>query len=341
MRSIQQFLIQDWGYTHIRFSTDYFWLYKNNDKVICLLDLTNGIPFSAEQLETLLAPVSQLHLLFIVHTAEPGCLEDILPSGAAFWCIHPDTLTLMVFENQDPVFNELEKDLDDFLQKGCPWFTRRSLSYFPTATVCLALLCIGVFLIQLIQYKQFAYPALSADFVAKHGGLNWRFVIQDHQYWRLVSSMFIHFDLGHLTSNLFSLFLLGTYVERTMGKPYYLFTYFASGIIASLVSMVYNMNEDSFIISAGASGAVFGLYGALLVCTIWRRRHGYKINVRQIALLCILSLVLSATIENVDNAAHIGGTLAGLFFAWLCILVRGYRTAHRGTSQTNQTKGYY
>lgn len=331
MRSIQQFLIQDWGYIHIQFPTDYFWVYKNNDKVICLLDFTNGIPFSAEQLETLLAPISHLHLLFIVHTAEPASLEDILPSGAAFWCIHPDTLKLMVFENQDPVFKELEMDLDIFLQKGCPYFTRRSLSYFPMATIGLALLCVIVFLIQLAQSKHIGYPELSADFVAEHGGMNWRFVVQDHQYWRLISSMFIHYDVGHLTSNLFSLCLLGTYVERTMGRPYYLFTYFASGIIASLVSMVYNMNEDSFIISAGASGAIFALYGALLVCTIWRRRHGHMINVRQIALLCILSLVLSSTIANVDNAAHIGGTLAGLFFSWLCILIRGYITAHKRT----------
>lgn len=336
MRSIQQFLIQDWGYIHIQFPTDYFWVYKNNDNVICLLDFTNGIPFTAEQLETLLMPISHLHLLFLVHTKEPDCLENILPPGAAFWCIHPDTLKLMVFENQDPVFKDLEIDMDRFLQKGCPYITRRSLHYFPTVTACIALLCVVVFLVQLIQLNQLVYPELSADFVAEHGGMNWRFVIQDYQYWRLISCMFIHYDVGHLTSNLFSLCLLGTYVERTLGKSYYLFTYFASGIIASLVSMVYNMNEDTFVVSAGASGAIFALYGALLVCTIWRRRHGHMINVRQIALLCILSLALSATVENVDNAAHIGGTLAGLFFAWLCILVRGYITSHKRTSQAER-----
>ncbi len=334
MRSIQQFLIQDWGYIHIRFSTDDFWLYKNNDKVICLLDFTDGIPFTAQQLQTLLTPISHLHLLFLVHTAEPENLKDILPPGSAFWCIHPDTLKLMVYENQDPVFKDLEADMDRFLQNGCPYITRRSLRYFPTVTACIALLCFIVFLTQLIQLKQSVYPLLSADFVAQHGGLNWRFVIQEHEYWRLISCMFIHYDLGHLSSNLFSLCLLGTYVERTLGKFYYLFTYFASGIIASLVSMVYNMNEDTFVVSAGASGAIFALYGALLTCTIWRRRHGHMINVRQIALLCILSLALSATVKNVDNAAHIGGTLAGLFISWLCILIREYIASRKRESQT-------
>lgn len=332
MRSIAEYLIQDWGYINIQIPADYIWFYKNNDMVICQLDLSTDIPVTQEQLAALLSHIPGSHLLFIVHTANPACLEELLPPDSVFWCIHPDTLKLMVFERQDSAFNELEKDLEKFLERGCPRVTRRNFFYFPLATISLALICCVVFLVQLHQCNAFVYPSLTADFAAAHGGMNWRYILWDHEYWRLISSMFMHFSLGHLSGNMFSLCVLGTYVERTLGKKFFLLIYFASGIIASLVSMVYNMNEDSFVVGAGASGAIFGITGALLVCTIWRRRHGYNLDVRRVALLCLLSLALSSTADNVDNAAHIGGILAGMLFAWLCIFVRDYFDAHRRTS---------
>lgn len=131
------------------------------------------------------------------------------------------------------------------------------------------------------------------------------------QPWRLLTSVFVHAGMSHLLLNAFSLWLLGTLVEARVGTGRVLVVYLASGVAGSLATLWYH---SAGVNSAGASGAIFGLYGFLLLLLISRKMVLNKFD-RRAMLGLVLYLVLSSLISgisgNTDNAAHVGGLLAG------------------------------
>ena len=131
------------------------------------------------------------------------------------------------------------------------------------------------------------------------------------QPWRLLTSVFVHAGMSHLLLNAFSLWLLGTLVEARVGTVRMLAVYLASGVAGSLATLWYH---SAGVNSAGASGAIFGLYGFLLLLLISRKMVLNKFD-RRAMLGLVLYLVLSSLISgisgNTDNAAHVGGLLAG------------------------------
>ena len=135
------------------------------------------------------------------------------------------------------------------------------------------------------------------------------------QPWRLLTSVFVHAGMSHLLLNAFSLWLLGTLVEARVGTGRLLAVYLASGVAGSLATLWYH---SAGVNSAGASGAIFGLYGFLLLLLVSRRMVLDKFD-RRAMLGLVLYLVLSSLISglsgNTDNAAHVGGLLAGSLVA--------------------------
>lgn len=143
-------------------------------------------------------------------------------------------------------------------------------------------------------------------------GLGWQKVFQYKEYYRLITSMFLHADLDHVFNNMLVLFVIGNYLEQQLGHLRYTILYFSAGIIAGFTSMVYNMFRNSYTISIGASGAIFGLIGALLMTVILRRGRQQEFDLRQILFMVFFSLYGGFTSQGVDNAAHIGGFLGGI-----------------------------
>ncbi|HEX5481133.1 MAG TPA: rhomboid family intramembrane serine protease [Terriglobia bacterium] len=136
------------------------------------------------------------------------------------------------------------------------------------------------------------------------------------EYWRLVMPMFLHIGWAHLFVNMFALYVLGSFLEPLYGYGRFTLLYVISGMGGSLLSM-----EASSHIAAGASGAIFGIAGAMLVTglvhpeTVPRR---WK-NVFGIGILAVIviNLVFGHFIHHIDNWAHLGGLATGLFLAWL------------------------
>lgn len=132
------------------------------------------------------------------------------------------------------------------------------------------------------------------------------------EWWRLFTSMFVHIGVLHLGMNMWVLSIIGRFLERIVGSIGLLVVYILSGLFGSLASLLW----DPFVVSAGASGAVFGLYGALLGFLI-RRRHAIPpVALRQLQhsamYFVAYNLVLGFSILHVDNAAHLGGLFGGL-----------------------------
>ena len=153
------------------------------------------------------------------------------------------------------------------------------------------------------------------------GDLSWVYVLQEGEYYRIISSMFLHADFDHILSNMLTLGLIGTYLEMELGTFRYLTVYFCSGIIAGCSSMGYNMMLGSIIPSIGASGAVFGVVGGLLCMVIVKRRMVSQYDIRRIIFMACFSLYCGFANEGIDNMAHIGGFIGGFLVTGLFMLL--------------------
>lgn len=141
--------------------------------------------------------------------------------------------------------------------------------------------------------------------------LNWRRVSENHEYYRIITSMFLHADIEHVGSNMLILAVIGSKVEKLLGKARYTIAYLLTGIIAGIVSMSYNMINLRNSSSIGASGAVFGIIGVLLGIIIKKKGNVEELSKRQMLLFIALSLYGGFSNQGIDNMAHVGGLIAG------------------------------
>lgn len=148
-------------------------------------------------------------------------------------------------------------------------------------------------------------------FILEHGAMYEPYVIRSHEYYRLITSMFLHFGIDHLMNNMVMLGALGWNLELEIGKIRFLLIYFIGGIGGNICSLFFNLLEGTAVVSAGASGAAFGLMGALVCAAIQRRGYVGRLNKRGLILMVVLSLYFGLTSSGVDNAAHIGGLVCG------------------------------
>lgn len=143
------------------------------------------------------------------------------------------------------------------------------------------------------------------------------FILENGEYYRIFTSMFLHFGMEHLANNMLALFVLGSRLERTVGKVRFLLIYLLGGITGNLVSLLLEIRTQAYAVSAGASGAVFAVMGAMIYVILRRKGQVGDLSVRQILIMAVLSLYFGFTSSGVDNAAHVGGMLGGFFMAVL------------------------
>ncbi|PZU51988.1 MAG: rhomboid family intramembrane serine protease [Thauera sp.] len=153
----------------------------------------------------------------------------------------------------------------------------------------------------------------SANGIQLSWGANFGPATKDGEWWRLGSALFLHFGLLHLGMNMLSLLDGGRLVERMFGPLRFVAIYFVSGLTGNLLSLIVQGDRA---VSGGASGAIFGVYGALLAF-LWQQRA--TLDRREFVrlfwgacLFAAVTIVLGLNIAGIDNGAHIGGFVAGL-----------------------------
>lgn len=154
-----------------------------------------------------------------------------------------------------------------------------------------------------------------AAFMLEHGAMYEPYVMEGHEYYRIFTSMFLHFGINHLLNNMVMLGALGWNLEMETGRIRFLIIYFVSGIGGNLISLYYNMTHGRDVVSAGASGAVFGLMGALLYVVILNKGRIGRLTGRGMLFMVALSLYFGITSSGVDNMAHLGGLIFGFLSA--------------------------
>lgn len=171
--------------------------------------------------------------------------------------------------------------------------------------------------VNVIIFFVLSFQGMTEDgmFLLKHGAMYVPLVIEQGEYYRLFTSMFLHFGFEHLLNNMVVLVLVGWNLELEIGTIKFIIIYILSGLSGNLLSAWCEVRTGEYAISAGASGAIFGLIGALLYVAIRNKGKIGDISGKGLVFMIILSLYYGFTSTGVDNMAHIGGVISGFLLS--------------------------
>jgi membrane associated rhomboid family serine protease len=166
----------------------------------------------------------------------------------------------------------------------------------------------------------------SARALCRLGALNGPAIAQDGQYWRLLTVMVLHAGIIHWAFNSYALYLFGPMLESLLGRARFLALYVGSGLAGAGASLAFSHTQ----LGVGASGAIFGLLGALVAFFYRRRDMGGRAPLQNLLVILAFNVFIGARAANVDNFAHGGGFLAGL--AAMTLLELAPKGRDRGAS---------
>ena len=156
---------------------------------------------------------------------------------------------------------------------------------------------------------------MDAQYMAEHGAMYPPYVAENGQYWRLFTSMFMHFGLMHILNNMVMLGAVGRIVEIAMGHVRFLIAYIVAGICGGALSYAVMLHNNDYAVSAGASGAIFGMVGALVWIVIVNRGFYEGISRQQVIFMVILMIYYGVSTSGVDNWDHLGGLAGGFIIS--------------------------
>ena len=159
---------------------------------------------------------------------------------------------------------------------------------------------------------------LNTSFMLEHGACYTPLILEG-EYYRLFTGMFLHFGLVHLLYNMVCLVALGDLLEKEAGTLRFLAIYLLGGVAGNVLSLALDLQgfRGGYAVSAGASGAVFAVIGGVLWIVIRRKGQFGRISLQRMMLTVVLMVLQGFTESGTDNAAHVGGLVAGLVLAAL------------------------
>ena len=180
----------------------------------------------------------------------------------------------------------------------------------------------------LVNVVVFAVMALKGNtqntiYLYRCGGITPESLFEDHQVYRLFTSMFMHSGISHLVNNMIVLYFIGGTLEKYIGRVRYLIIYLLSGLLGGLISQIYYMAMAENVICVGASGAIFGAVGAMLTVVVVNHGRVENFTFPRLIIYVVLSIYLGFTSQGVSLSAHLGGLATGFFTALLLYRKRG------------------
>jgi membrane associated rhomboid family serine protease len=178
-------------------------------------------------------------------------------------------------------------------------------------TRALLIVNVAMFLVEVVVGGSGSlFQGPSVDKLFNLGALFPPAIAEGHQYWRLITPMFLHAGLIHLAFNSYALYLFGFLVEGAYGKARFVAIYFIAGLLGSVTSFAFG---PACQVGVGASGAIFGLLGAWVAYNYRRRTSPMaSANLRWALMLIGLNVILGLSIRGIDWRAHLGGLVAGV-----------------------------
>lgn len=176
----------------------------------------------------------------------------------------------------------------------------------PIITYFIIGICILLYFLMVIEEGNFNL----STYVLLKFGANAGIFTKSGQYFRLFTCIFLHAGLIHIICNMYSLYVIGPQIESFYGKLKYLFIFLFSGICGSLLSLGLSLDNT---VSVGASGAIFGLLGSILYFGYHYRVYLGNVLKSQILPIIFINLMIGFVVPGIDNFAHIGGLIGGIF----------------------------
>lgn len=177
----------------------------------------------------------------------------------------------------------------------------------------------------------------SAESLADNGGLVPRYVTDNKEYYRLLVAMFLHGGLFHFLMNSYFLYFLGGFTERLLGSKKYALLYMISGLGSSVAVWLFS---DPDVVTIGASGALYGIMGGLLILTYLKSNWFSPYGIRSIRSISLINIVLTFALGGVLSFwGHIGGFIVGIIMTFLFIPDHpNSQTRYKENPQMRQTR---
>lgn len=154
-----------------------------------------------------------------------------------------------------------------------------------------------------------------AGFMIRHGAVYLPLMKDTGEFYQFFTSIFLHFGFQHLMNNMLMLIVMGLVLEPELGTVKYLILYIVSGLGGNLISAGFEAMTGEYSVSAGASGAIFGVVGGLIYLAILGRGRIGNLTERGLIFLVLMNIYYGVTSTGIDNMAHIGGLAAGFVMA--------------------------
>ncbi len=290
---------------------------------ICLVDNRGQVVKENSLFETVMhkteillkEKAQQVRVIALIITDQMELEKQRQNTPYAFWVIDTSLDEKIVFENQPGNFYGLEQIVDHVLQesgkKHCQnsdkqdWNDKWKNSLFSVNT--------GIVLVNVLLFlwMEFSRDANSV-WMYRHGAIHIADFLLDPQWWRLLASAFLHFSFSHLLGNMVVLWYIGNFLERLIGWWRYFLFYLIAAVGANIISVAwYWYIGDWNVLTAGASGAIFGVVGMMLFIILRERGRVQGITLQQMLFMVIFTLYAGFANSGVNNSAHVGGLVIG------------------------------
>lgn len=307
----------------------------NNDSVsvVQLLDFMDVSPISGVEFSNFKQKAIEymkgrgyetVNVITLILTPYINECKKYLLDDNAVWILDTRLLQLIVYENQIEDFCNLRGRIEDLCVargghvSGNPYvqtYPKKKNKSFVAREFTIVNSLLVIINVALFTYYSIIGSTLDIDFMLDHGVMYVPKIMEDGEYFRFITCMFLHFGFQHLIGNMVVLLFLGDNVERTIGWWKYLLLYIGSGVIGSLGSFVYAYTLNPGIVSAGASGAIYGVIGALLWLVICNKGKLENMTIVRVCVMIAYALYSGFTSEHIDMAAHICGLVGGFLLA--------------------------
>lgn len=249
-----------------------------------------------------------LNLIFVYNL---NCLgvKEVAEQVPDVWIFNESKKRLVLFENQTRDFGGIYDRMEQWIQEGEYEAEKEGERDFKKCPITMILFLSNLLIYFIVSRMGDVY---NTAFMLKMGANNWRLVFEQHEYYRLFTCMFLHFGISHLANNMTVFLLAGEQLEKELGKIKYMLLYFGSGLIASLISITANAIMQENVVSAGASGAIYGLIGAIIIRILFDKEQRKQFSFGRGILLIIGTIYLNIQDTSVDQFAHGGGFIAGV-----------------------------
>jgi membrane associated rhomboid family serine protease len=190
--------------------------------------------------------------------------------------------------------------------------TIQTIPSTPVVTRALIAINVAVFFAETATGAPLGGTGVNPGSVYLHGALLGSAIVHNHEYWRILTAGFLHDGLLHIAVNMLSLYFVGSVLEPAIGRVNFAAIYFASLIAGSFGALLFQPSAYT----VGASGAIFGIFGALIVVAYHR---GIPIWQSGLGMVLLFNLLFSVTFAGISIGGHLGGLAAGLLTGWLIL----------------------